>query len=92
MKKFIYTILLIIPLSAFAINQKEANVISDIIECKNIDNDEDKIDCFEKQSQLVLTANDDIIWLCGQRISDKVKVTKNTSTMMELSYGKYVQL
>ena len=31
-----------------AINQKEANVISDIIECKNIDNDEDKIDCFEK--------------------------------------------
>ena len=48
MKKFIYTILLIIPLSALAINQKEANVISDIIECKNIDNDEDKIDCFEK--------------------------------------------
>ena len=48
MKKFIYTILLIIPLSALAINQKEANVISDIIECKNIVNDEDKIDCFEK--------------------------------------------
>ena len=53
---------------------------------------DNKIDCFEKQSQLVLTANDDIIWLCGQRISDKVKVTKNTSTMMELSYEKYVQL
>ena len=48
MKKFISTILLIIPLSALAINQKEANVISDIIECQNIDNDEDKIDCFEK--------------------------------------------
>ena len=53
---------------------------------------DNKIDCFEKQSQLVLTANDDIIWLCGQRISDKVKVTKNTSTMMELSYEKYVEL
>ena len=51
-----------------------------------------KIDCFEKENQLVLTANNDIIWLCGKRISDKVKVTKNTSTMMELSYEKYVQL
>ena len=51
-----------------------------------------KINCFEKENQLVLTANNDIIWLCGQRISDKVKVTKNTSTMMELSYKKYVQL
>ena len=30
------------------LTKKEANVISDIIECKNIDNDEDKIDCFEK--------------------------------------------
>ena len=51
MNKFIYTILLIIPLSALAINQKEANVIADIIKCKNINNDRDKIDCFEKNAE-----------------------------------------
>ena len=50
---------------------------------------DNKIDCFKKESQLVFTADDDIIWLCGQRISDKVKVTNNTSNMMELSYSKY---
>ncbi len=48
MKKIIYIFLLLIPLSAFAINQKEANVISEIIECKNIINDEDKLKCFEE--------------------------------------------
>ena len=42
MKKIIYIFLLLIPLSAFAINQKEANVISEIIECKNIINDIEK--------------------------------------------------
>ena len=36
MKKIIYIFLLLIPLSTFAINQKEANVISKIIECKTI--------------------------------------------------------
>ena len=50
---------------------------------------DNKIDCFKKENQLVFTADDDIIWLCGQRISDKVKVTNNTSNMMELSYSKY---
>ncbi len=48
MKKIIYIFLLLIPLSTFAINQKEANVISEIIECKNIINDKDKLECFEK--------------------------------------------
>tara|TARA_B100001250_G_scaffold135889_1_gene116274 strand:+ start:249 stop:1589 length:1341 start_codon:yes stop_codon:yes gene_type:complete len=52
---------------------------------------DNKIDCFKKENQLVLTADDDIIWLCGQRISDKVKVTNSTSNMMELSYNKFAQ-
>ncbi|MED5434012.1 MAG: tRNA lysidine(34) synthetase TilS, partial [Candidatus Neomarinimicrobiota bacterium] len=51
---------------------------------------DNKIDCFKKDNQLVFTAADEIIWLCGQRISDKVKVTNKTSNMMELSYNKFV--
>ena len=48
MKKTLYIFLLLIPFSAFAITQKEASVISEIIECKNIISDKDKLDCFEK--------------------------------------------
>ena len=39
MKKIIYIFVFIIPFSAFAINQQEANAISEIIECKNTIND-----------------------------------------------------
>ena len=44
-----------------------------------------KMNRFDKEKQLVLTADDEIIWLCGQRISDKVKVTNKTSNFMKLS-------
>ena len=44
-----------------------------------------KMNRFDKEKQLVLTADDEIIWLCGQRISDKVKVTNMTSNFMKLS-------
>ena len=44
-----------------------------------------KMNRFDKKKQLVLTADDEIIWLCGQRISDKVKVTNKTSNFMKLS-------
>ena len=47
-----------------------------------------KIDNFNKESQLVLTAGDDIIWICGQRLSDKVKITNSTTNIMELSLFK----
>ena len=43
---------------------------------------------YEKKRQLVLTADDEIIWLCGDRISDKVKITNKTSEMLELSYHR----
>ena len=45
-----------------------------------------KVDRFTKNTQLVLTADDEIIWVCGQTISDQVKVTKNTTYFMELSF------
>jgi tRNA(Ile)-lysidine synthase len=38
-----------------------------------------KVDLFQKEKQHVVIANDEIIWICGLRISDKVKVTKKTT-------------
>ena len=53
--------------------------VSDLL----IDN---KVDMFSKNKQLVLTADDEIIWVCGQSISDQVKLTKTTTNFMELSF------
>ena len=53
--------------------------VSDLL----IDN---KVDRFSKNNQLVLTADSEIIWVCGQSISDKVKVTNNTTNFLELSF------
>ena len=55
--------------------------ISDLL----IDN---KVDGFTKDKQLVLTANDEIIWVCGRSISDQVKVTNKTTNFLELSFTK----
>ena len=44
-----------------------------------------KMNRFDKEKQLVLTADDEIIWVCGQQISDSVKVTSKTSDFMKLS-------
>ena len=47
MKKILPIILLILPFSAFSINQEEVSVISTIIQCKNIIDKKNKINCFE---------------------------------------------
>lgn len=44
-----------------------------------------KMDRFNKQRQLVLASENEIIWLCGQRISERVKVTSQTRHFEELS-------
>jgi len=44
-----------------------------------------KMNRFDKEKQLVLTADDEIIWVCGQQISESVKVTSKTSDFMKLS-------
>ena len=46
---------------------------------------DEKVNQFEKKNQLVLTANEEIIWLCGQRISETVKINDNTKRFLELS-------
>ena len=45
----------------------------------------EKVDRLEKESQSVLTADGKIVWVCGKRISDWVKITKNTKKIAILS-------
>ena len=45
-----------------------------------------KLNSHQKSKQLVLTADDEIIWICGDRISDRVKITEKTSKMLELFF------
>ena len=51
---------------------------------------DEKINQFDKENQLVLTANDEIIWLCGRRISENVKIDKETKRYLELSMNTNV--
>ena len=46
---------------------------------------DEKVDRFYKDNQFVLTANDEIIWVCGHRISNQVKVTSKTTDLAEIS-------
>ena len=45
----------------------------------------EKVDRLEKESQSVLTADGKIVWVCGKRISDWAKITKNTKKIAILS-------
>jgi tRNA(Ile)-lysidine synthase len=44
-----------------------------------------KVSVLDKEKQLVITADDELIWLCGYRLSDSVKIDKNTKQYLELS-------
>ena len=46
---------------------------------------DEKVDYYSKEKQLVLTANDEIIWVCGRRLSDTAKVTQFTTEYLELN-------
>ena len=41
--------------------------------------DESEIDIFSKMKQWLLLDGDKIIWVCGRRISDDIKVTSRTT-------------
>ena len=43
-----------------------------------------KINLFQKDQQTVLTADDQIIWVCGQRIDDSVKVNNSTKNILRI--------
>jgi len=44
-----------------------------------------KVNQFKKENQVVLTVNEEIIWVCGQRISETVKINAKTKRFLELS-------
>ena len=44
-----------------------------------------KINFFNKEKQMVVTADKKIIWVCGHQISETVKVLDKTTNFMELS-------
>lgn len=47
-----------------------------------------KADYFQRLKQLILTdANDNIIWLVGERVSDNVACTTNTKVVLEITYS-----
>ena len=43
-----------------------------------------KVNLFHKDEQTVLTADDQIIWVCGQRIDDSVKVNDSTKIILRI--------
>ena len=45
----------------------------------------EKVDCIDKELQSVLTANEKIVWVCGKRISNWVKITQRTNQIAVLS-------
>ena len=45
----------------------------------------EKIDCIEKSNQFVLTSDNEIIWVCGKRISNSIKLTSKTEQVAILS-------
>jgi tRNA(Ile)-lysidine synthase len=51
---------------------------------------DEKVNQFDKENQLVLTANNEIIWLCGRRISETVKINKDSKYYLELSMNTNV--
>lgn len=44
-----------------------------------------KLNYFEKNSQVVLTADNKIIWVCGYRIDDSVKINNNTKGVIRIN-------
>ena len=44
-----------------------------------------KINLFQKDQQTVITADDQIIWVCGQRIDDSVKVNNSSKNILRIS-------
>jgi len=51
---------------------------------------DNKVDRFQKNNQFVLAEKNDVFWVCGQRISDRIKVTENTNHLAELSFKRVV--
>ena len=43
-----------------------------------------KVNIFDKDQQAVLTADDQIIWVCGHRIDDSVRISGRTKNIIRI--------
>ena len=50
---------------------------------------DEKVGLHKKYQQMVLTAGENIVWVCGHRISDWVKVTSSTTKYAKISLKLY---
>ena len=48
MRKILFIIVFLLPGHGYGIDQKEIDAISDIVKCSEINSDDDRLDCFEK--------------------------------------------
>lgn len=48
---------------------------------------DEKIPISEKEKTMVLCSGDEIVWLVGQRISEKFKIDKTTSEVLEVTFS-----
>jgi len=46
-----------------------------------------KLDRFEKDQQYVLTADNEIMWICGRQISHKVRIRPTTTKAINLKFN-----
>ena len=46
-----------------------------------------KVNLHQKSNQMVFTADNEIVWVCGHRISDWVKVTTKTIKPAKITLG-----
>ncbi|MBI5214904.1 MAG: tRNA lysidine(34) synthetase TilS [Ignavibacteriae bacterium] len=47
---------------------------------------EQKVPRFKKQSIPILTSDENIVWVCGQRLDERYKVTSSTTSILKMEY------
>jgi tRNA(Ile)-lysidine synthase len=51
----------------------------------------EKVPLFEKHNFPILeTTEGDVVWLCGQRIDDRFKITRRTKQVLRLEYSREI--
>ncbi|MBI3195231.1 MAG: tRNA lysidine(34) synthetase TilS [Ignavibacteriae bacterium] len=47
---------------------------------------EQKVPRFKKQSIPILTSDENIVWVCGQRLDERYKITSSTTSILKMEY------
>ena len=76
MRKILFIIVFLLPGHGYGIDQKEIDAISDIVKCSEINNDDDRLDCFEKNSENLKTIFPISILEKNERKKEILKIEK----------------